>query len=52
MGNESSQEAVKSFENYYSTGDATSVEGDFAECLMKQISELEERKNMKIRENN
>ncbi len=38
--------------DYYLTGEATPVEGDFAECLMKQISELEERKNMKIRENN
>lgn len=27
----------------------TSVEGDFSDCLMKQIEELEERKNRKIR---
>lgn len=35
--------------NYYETGEATPVEGTFSECLMKQIEELEERKNMKIR---
>lgn len=33
----------------YSTGEATSVEGDFSDCLLRQIEELEERKNMIIR---
>lgn len=28
---------------------ATPLEGTFSECLMKQIEELEERKNRKIR---
>lgn len=35
--------------DYYTTGETTPVEGDFSDCLMKQIEELEERKNMKIR---
>lgn len=35
--------------NYYATGEAQPVQGDFADCLMNQIEELEERKNMKIR---
>ncbi len=35
--------------DYYATGEATPVKGDFSDCLMKQIEELEERKNMKIR---
>ena len=33
----------------YTTGEAVPVEGTFSHCLMKQIEELEERKNMKIR---
>lgn len=35
--------------DYYTTGEATPIEGDFSDCLMQQIEELEERKNMKIR---
>lgn len=35
--------------DYYETGEATPVEGNFADCLMKQIEELEERKNRKLR---
>lgn len=35
--------------DYYTTGEATPLEGTFSECLMKQIEELEERKNRKIR---
>lgn len=35
--------------DYYTTGETTSVEGDFSDCLMKQIEELEGRKNKKIR---
>lgn len=35
--------------DYYTTGEATPVEGDFSDCLMKQIEELEDRKNRKIR---
>lgn len=33
----------------YTTGEAAPVEGAFSDCLMKQIAELEERKNKKIR---
>lgn len=33
----------------YTTGEATPIEGTFSDCLMKQIEELEERKNRKIR---
>lgn len=35
--------------NYYLTGEKTPEEGSFSECLLKQIEELEERKNMKLR---
>lgn len=31
------------------TEKTTPIEGTFSDCLMKQIEELEERKNMKIR---
>ncbi len=31
--------------NYYNTGEAYAVDGSFSDCLMKQIEELEERKN-------
>ena len=33
----------------YTPGEAAPVEGAFSDCLMKQIAELEERKNKKIR---
>lgn len=33
----------------YTTGEVTHIEGNFSDCLMKQIEELEERKNKKIR---
>lgn len=36
--------------DYYATGEATLVEGNFSDCLMEQIEELEERKNRKIRQ--
>lgn len=35
--------------DYYSDGGAAPVEGSFSDCLMQQISELEERKNRKVR---
>lgn len=35
--------------DYYQTGEAKPVEGSFSDCLMKQIEELEDRKNRKIR---
>lgn len=35
--------------DYYETGEATPIAGTFSDCLMKQIEELEERKNRKIR---
>ena len=35
--------------DYYTTGEATPIEGTFSDCLMNQIAELEERKNKKIR---
>ncbi len=38
--------------DYYSTEETTPVEGTFSDCLMKQIEELEERKNMKISRDN
>ena len=34
--------------DYYTTGEAIPIEEDFSECLMQQIEELEERKDMKI----
>lgn len=34
--------------DYYETGEVTPVVGDFSDCLMNQIRELEERKNMKM----
>ncbi len=34
--------------DYYTAGDATPIEGSFSDCLLKQIEELEERKNRKI----
>ena len=34
---------------YVYEGEAAPVEGAFSDCLMKQIAELEERKNKKIR---
>lgn len=35
--------------DYYDTGEAVPVEGTFSDCFMKQIEELEERKNRKLR---
>lgn len=35
--------------DYYETGEATPVEGDFSNCLMRELAELEERKNRKLR---
>lgn len=35
--------------DYYDTGEAAPVEGIFSDCFMKQIEELEERKNRKLR---
>lgn len=35
--------------DYYATGEVTALEGSFSECLMKQIEELEDRKNKKVR---
>lgn len=35
--------------DYYAAGEATPVNGTFSDCFMKQIEELEERKNMKMR---
>ena len=35
--------------DYYQTGETDSVEGVFSDCLMKQIQELEERKDRKVR---
>ncbi|WP_286167150.1 hypothetical protein [Clostridium sp. D33t1_170424_F3] len=35
--------------DYYMTGEVTPIDGTFSDCLMRQIEELEERKNMKIR---
>lgn len=34
--------------DYYQTGETASIEGSFSDCLMKQIEELEERKNKKV----
>lgn len=38
--------------DYYATGEATPFDGTFADCLMKQIEEPEECKNMKVKEQN
>ena len=35
--------------DYFMTGEVTPIEGTFADCLMKQIEELEDRKNRKLR---
>lgn len=35
--------------SYYATGDAAPVDGSFVDCLLRQMEELEERKNKKIR---
>ena len=36
--------------SYYATGEATQIDGSFEDCLLRQMEELEERKNRKIRD--